>query len=228
MERVKLIIKFLLDIVYPNRCPCCNKIIVWNEHVCEECIETFIPATINPENYDNYKKSETYENAENSITSENTITLYKYEGKAKKGITSLKFGKYRNFGYFCGEKLAERIISADIKADIIVAVPLDKEHSKIGKNHAEILAKQIADITKIPLRTDILTKTNGAPEQKTLKAKERFLHLHHFQINPISLENKIIILVDDIITTGATMQRCRELLLSQGAVGVYFVSATKT
>lgn len=87
----------------------------------------------------------------------------------------------------------------------------------------------MSSATGIPLRADLLEDTGTGAAQHTLSAKERAANTGHFQIpQTADLTGYRILLCDDVLTTGSTMNRCAELLKSRGAAVVTAAAATTT
>ena len=133
--------RFLIDLVYPNRCPCCNQVIAWDAWICEACqIET----ALNPDTicsgcgkpFDDCMCSE-------SLAFEGAMAVSRYEGRARQGILQLKQAENLNFANYTGAVLGERILQKPdwMMADAIVPVPM-QQHQWIlrGKNPAERIA----------------------------------------------------------------------------------------
>ena len=100
--------RFLIDLVYPNRCPCCNQVIAWDAWICEACqIET----ALNPDTicsgcgkpFDDCMCSE-------SLAFEGAMAVSRYEGRARQGILQLKQAENLNFANYTGAVLGERIL----------------------------------------------------------------------------------------------------------------------
>ena len=130
--------RFLIDLVYPNRCPCCNQVIAWDAWICEACqIET----ALNPDTvcsgcgkpFDDCMCSE-------SLAFDGAMTVSRYEGRARQGILQLKQAENLNFANYTGTVLGERILQKPdwMMADAIVPVPM-QQHQWIlrGTNPAE-------------------------------------------------------------------------------------------
>ena len=97
---------------------------------------------------------------------------------------------------------------------------------KRGYNQAEILAKRLSEQLLIPMDNKILIRTRNTVPLKELNEKERITNLKSaFQTDEIKLKYKRIILVDDIYTTGSTIDECAWTLLRNGAEEVYFITA---
>ena len=97
---------------------------------------------------------------------------------------------------------------------------------KRGYNQAELIANELSQMTHIPVDSDILKRVVNTTPQKELNDKERAKNLKNaFQVNEYIVQYKKIVLVDDIYTTGATLDACAKALKEAGAEKIYFVAA---
>ncbi len=223
MNRIKL---FLLDLFFPNRCPACDSIINYDELICKECIVKLEQSKTDENNVcavcgKSYCENHDY------LYYVRAVSCFYYEKEAKNGIISLKKGN-KNFGYYLAEVLSEKIISDNIikNADFITAVPMSKQSfRKRGYNQAHILASEISHKTGIPLLEKVLFK-NKSKAQHTLSRVERQWNVSAFYSEYTDLSGKKIILCDDVLTTGSTMNRCAQLLINMDADCVYAAAGT--
>jgi ComF family protein len=123
---------------------------------------------------------------------------------------------------FLGKVLEENIDKARFEGtDYIVAVPMYKKKEKErGYNQAYLLAKALAQITGIPVLTDVLLRVRETGAQSKLNYYARQKNVSGaFSLgdNKNAILSKAILLVDDIYTTGSTMNECSNVLLSGGA-----------
>lgn len=215
--------RFIADIFFPNRCPLCFDFISWDEFVCSRCAEELKPF---PEEL--CPKCGKAECFCDTISYDRAFVCFYYEGKAKNGILSLKDG-HKEFGIYTGNLLGERIADSKLKADAVVPVPMsDESYKKRRYNQAEVIAESIAEINGIPLLTDLLYKNKSAV-QHTLTKAERLENTDAFGIKSrLKTDNMKIILCDDVITTGSTMNKCAALLKEMGAAEVYAAAAATT
>lgn len=157
---------------------------------------------------------------------------FAYEGEIASQINRLKNGN-RRLAFFFGDEMAEYFLNrvAEEKREnlLIVPVPLTKEKRKSrGYNQAEDLAEHIYTVfvresIDCSFDSEVLEKRRETENQKTLGFFDRednvagVYHVHKRKV----CKNKTILLIDDIITTGATASACAKLLLNAGADRVY-------
>lgn len=212
---------FILDIFYPNRCPCCNNLIKWNELLCENCMN---------EISDMHDYGFCFRCGRTPCICEKQEIFYErafvykpYENSVRNGILEMKRGRNINFGKFAGTQLAEMLKGTD--ADFIVPVPMSARKKHIRRyNQAEVIARQISEILDIPVRNDILYMKYSKTEQHSRNKQDRIAVRNLIGINDVAdIKNSKIILCDDIITTANTVNFCSQLLKSKGAF--YVVTA---
>src|SRR5581483_3562989 len=107
---------------------------------------------------------------------------------------------------------------------VLIPVPLEKKKLKSrGYNQAEELAKELAKVLQVPVVSDVLVKTKSTLPQMKLSAAERQENLiGAFAIkNALDIKCKKIFLVDDVYTTGSTMEECARVLKESGAKSVW-------
>lgn len=214
--------RFILDIFFPNRCPICKEFIEWNELVCNECLSK--SDAFPKEICGRCGKAECFCD---TIKYDGAFVCYYYEGAAKEGILSLKDG-CKQFGEHLGILLGNKIAESEIDADAVVGVPMSNDsYKKRRYNQAVVIAKEIAEINNIPLLKGLLSKRKSAV-QHSLSKKERLSNTDAYSKGYMKLDNMKIILCDDVITTGSTLNRCAELLKEMGAAAVYAAVGTTT
>ena len=137
-----------------------------------------------------------------------------YGGILKELILSFKYKKNFTAGSVLAELLLELIKEEKIDIEVICYVPMSKKSiKKRGFNQCEILAKKLGDELNIPV-SNCLVKKRYTKEQKTLSRNERLENIKGaFEIKKIDqIYNKKILLIDDVVTTGATLSECRYIL----------------
>lgn len=208
---------FLLDLIFPNRCPCCNSFISWNELLCAECSDKLLP--VSDKLCEKCGKLECL-CSENNYSFDKVYACYEYLN-AKNGIISLKKGSNPNFGIYVGNMLADLIISEcqPLTPELIIPVPMSASKKRTrGYNQAEVIANALSGKTGVPLNNKILAKKHSKYEQHSLNANQRKENTGSFYIkNKTCLNGKTVILCDDVLTTGNTTEKCTQLLKSCGA-----------
>lgn len=205
----------LLDIIMPNRCPCCGRFILWNEKLCQDCVESLPPCT-----------------GREALPAgcSASVSAFAFDGPAKQGIYSLKEGQGRAFAEYSAGLLAQRLSGSG--AQLITCVPMARrKKSARGWDQAEVIARELGRAMNVPCDFSILKRRCSRTEQHGLGAAERaeFAAEQYSAAKDHSeIKGKHIILVDDVITTGSTISVCAGLLLSLGAAEVIAASICRT
>ena len=154
------------------------------------------------------------------------IALYPYEGIIQETIYRFKYGGKRKYAQFFAKmmyhKLKETTFFQDI--DVIISVPVSKERLKQrGYNQAEELAKYLSNMSKIPYNRDILIRQKHTKPQSGFSPAQRQENINNAFIASCSLppEYKVILVIDDIYTTGSTINECAKILKQAGAREIY-------
>lgn len=155
---------------------------------------------------------------------QNATALLKFQ---KKGITqellhNLKYRGQEKISYFFGKWLGAELSSKESYAgvDMVIPVPLHKQKlKKRGYNQVSGFGSEIAAALNVPFREDLLLKVSKTHSQVFKKRFTRFAVEEIFTVHsPEVLANKHILLVDDIVTTGATLENCAQQLLKSDNV----------
>jgi len=137
----------------------------------------------------------------------------------------LKFERIEPLGAWFAERLAE-IIEREgelLRADVVVPVPLHPVRAKErGYNQADLLAKPLAKKLKLPRQSALLVRTRPRPDKQVLSLDERWESVRGaFATRPGSqVDKQRVLLVDDVMTTGATLDACTRALRQAGAKAV--------
>ena len=220
-------LKFILDIFYPNRCPCCGSFIKWDKLICSKCHKAINIV---------YDKTCKICGKEICICSEGifyngAVVPLRYGDLCRQGILSLKKGNNKNFGEYTGKLISSIMLKEhnDEKFDFIIPVPMSRTSMRSrGYNQAEVISAEISDALNIPVRNDILYKKDTSSSQHFLGRAARFKNISAIKINDINLSGKSIIICDDVITTGSTVNRCAGLLKSAGAEKVFLAASAQS
>jgi ComF family protein len=158
-----------------------------------------------------------------------------YDGALVRAIVLLKFEQIGPLGAWFAEQLAAVVRrEMDIlAADLVVPVPLhrDRERER-GYNQADTIAKPLAKKLGLPHKAVLLMRTRPRPDKQVLSLEERWESVRGaFATRPGSrVDNKRVLLVDDVLTTGATLDACAKALREAGArsvIGLTVARATR-
>jgi len=214
----------IFDFFLPRICPGCNKkLSVEEEPVCVECLSSILIADeerINSE----YKKNF---GVDKVITNFHSKYVFETDKSLQHIIHSLKYQKQFKLGVFLGKLLAEGLKLKDWPIDLIVPVPIHHlKKAERGYNQSDYIVKGLSKGLNIPYSTKSLKRTKYTESQTGLHINERAKNVvNAFKVwKPKKIVDKNILLVDDIITTGATTQECARALVNGGAKIVYACS----
>ena len=213
-------LQHLFNLFYPDTCVCCDQYLLDQEKIiCIECrldlpfIETG-NSTYNP-------LLETLKGK--VIVEEGTSFLYYHPvGKVKKLIHQLKYKNNQKVGVFLGEWLGLKLLETKAynNIDYIIPVPLHKDKLRLrGYNQLTKFGETLSSILNIEYLEGILIRNTMAKTQTLKKRLDRFKSLvNNFSlINADLLKNKHVLLIDDVVTTDATLEACcNELLKVEG------------
>lgn len=207
----------ILHVLFPTKCPVCGHIIHYMERFCSECTDKF----------SQYKGNFSIDGADKFFAS------FEYDDNISPAIILMKEGTCGNADYALGNELADTIINSmpEFTADLIVPVPMHKEDVRERSyNQAELLCRVISERLRIPCNTNLVTKNRVTEKQKTLTKAERAVNLlGAFSVSDKSaVQNKTILIIDDVCTTGATLAEIVKLLKNNGADKVYCACCCKT
>ena len=144
---------------------------------------------------------------------------YCYAGAARTAVHVLKFGAGRQAAAVLGELVRRHVKHRPLRAELVIPVPLAPSRQRQrGYNQAALLAEQLTGAIGGQLITDALTREDR-PAQSTLGAAERLVNLHGSIrcARPDVVRARRVLLVDDVMTTGATLSACADALAASGA-----------
>jgi competence protein ComFC len=151
------------------------------------------------------------------------IWVSDYDNKVlKKLIMALKYGGVKEIAKILAKLINKKIQETwPNKSAILIPVPISEKRKKVrGYNQAELIAQAIADNNpKLKLKTDLKIIKIGQQQTKK-KIKNRWQKTHQFAWQGENLENQTIIIIDDVITTGATLNQAALALKEVGAKNI--------
>jgi ComF family protein len=151
-----------------------------------------------------------------------------HEGKLREAVQALKYENVRAISAPLGERLADCLTNLEWTIDMIVPVPLHMSRLKQrGYNQAQVLGAYVAKRHNIPLVPDAITRWRSTNSQVGLTALERQANVAGaFTGNPERVNQRAILLIDDVFTTGSTLKACAQAALEAGASAAYSLTVT--
>ncbi len=223
---------FVADIFFPRRCPLCDKPVKREDGlICRTCepslklVESpFCMKCGKPLYAEDEYCSDCEERAHEFIRGR---ALFVY-GNAAKGIYRFKYGNRQEYADYYGKRMAQQFGNwiANIRPDGIIPIPLSRERlAKRGYNQAELLAEVLSRYVGVPVYADYVVRIKNTVPQKELNVRQRQNNLKKaFKIVSNDVKLKTIILIDDIYTTGSTMDALSKALKEAGTEQIYFLT----
>jgi ComF family protein len=218
----------LLDFLYPPLCIACNKPLPDGiQRVCGDCWNA-IPRVTN--DLPLYQETRAKLLSQGAITDLISCFVFEKEGPFQHIAHALKYKEYKSIGVDLGRRLGEAIKEWNLEVDILIPVPLHRiKHRERGYNQSEFIAKGIGSVIGKPVVPNAVRRTRHTQTQTKLNIEERRKNMEHaFELLPGSSEillGKKCLLVDDVITTGATTNSCAQIILSAGTGKILAASA---
>jgi len=152
-----------------------------------------------------------------------------FEGPIRNAIHTLKYGRNAALGDVLAPYLAGYAHKLGWQADLVVPVPLGKKRMKErGYNQVGLLAMPLAAILRWHYSPQVLVRTRETRSQVGLCPLERRENISGaFRAEPVLAAGKSILLVDDVVTTGATLAACSEALVNAGAQNIYALTLAR-
>ncbi len=227
-------LSFFIDLLFPRRCPVCDGIVMpKGSLICGECVKklSFVrdpvckkcgKEIISPDVeycFDCVRHKRTFEYGR---------ALINYDEKAGKSMAKIKYRNKREYLDFYGEAVCVRygMVISRMRATVLVPVPVHPSRKRVrGFNQAELLARRIGAHLEIPVCSQILVRNRKTMPQKGLDPRGRLKNLEQaFSAGEIPKGVEGVILVDDIYTTGSTIEACTRALKRAGIKRVFFLT----
>lgn len=221
----------LVNLFYPKICNCCETELVAHEKiVCTSCLHQLPLTNFHLDNENTTKK---VFSGRLSIENATSLLYFKKKGMVQNLIHNLKYRGNREIGSFLGQWLGAELAKTKTytQIDAIIPVPLHRKKLRSrGFNQVEDFGKEIAKSLNAQYIDDVLVKRSATTTQTFKKRLSRWGNIDETFIieNHTKLEHKHLLVVDDLITTGATMEACVSKLQKINGVKISLASMALT
>lgn len=221
----------ILHIFFPNKCVSCHKIIKYDLLFCEKC-ETKLVRTQGKRCKTCYAPEGLCDCQQVPKFFFRSVSPFVYEDSVKNSLLSLKTLKNKRLARFFAEEISELIKKKfkDVRFDAIIPVPLHKDREKErGYNQSKLLCEELSKKLNAPVMDKVLQQHDRAKLQHTLDYKLRRKNVKGiYRAGGIPIECQRVLLVDDIMTSGSTLNECSKMLRIEGVSKIYCASVART
>ena len=227
MQSLKTIFSSTLHLFYPHVCTGCGSdLLEENNLLCLHCIND-LPYTNFAAHNNNPVEKIFWGRI--PVTAAHSEFYFTKESLLQHLIHQLKYKNNTAIGFYMGQIMGKSLLAGNRfnNIDYLVPLPLypDKEHKR-GYNQAAVICNGMSDIMKVPVLTGNAVRQRFTETQTRKHRTERWENVEgSFVIkDPNALKRKNILLVDDVITTGATIEACGSMLLQIEGVQLYIAT----
>ena len=225
------ILRVIVELLYPNRCVFCEELCI--EEVCERCKQEVF--YVKEPRCKKCGKPIRYATQEYCYDCENTKKLFDvgrslwvHKGVVADSLYRFKYHRHKVNGEFYARAILQKYATTiyDWEIDTIIPVPVHKKRqAKRGFNQSEIIAKCMSQYLHIPTNTTVVERVTHTKPQKNLSGRRRRQNLRGaFKVVDKEKVTKNILLIDDIYTTGSTLEEMASILKRAGARKVCFLT----
>lgn len=238
--------KCFVNVLFPRRCPVCGEIVEpEGEWICTSCLPKLAP--VRQPVCKKCGKEVIGEGTEycpdcerHKRTFDSGAALLNYNEAARRSMAAIKYKNKREYLDFYSMAMAHRFRrQVEVwKPDVLVPVPVHPSRRRQrGYNQAEELAKRLGRKWEIPVDTELLIRSRKTAPQRDLNPRERLKNLQEaFGIHPHRLSARrkasgtfrdmprCVVLIDDIYTTGSTVEACSRVLRAAGVKEIHYLA----
>ena len=233
---MEYVVKNVENMIYPPACPICGKTRVISKgerlDICPWCRDTITyveePTCVKCGKVLDDDREYCADCMKTEHVYDQAVSLYEYSDGIKQSIYRFKYHNKQEYADIYAKEIAQRcgIVINAWNPDVMIPVPIHASKlKKRGYNQAELIANSLSEIMGIPVDNDCIVRVKKTIPMKELNNIERIKNLQNaFQINHNGIRYSKVLIVDDIYTTGATIDACAKCLKECGVDKVYAVS----
>lgn len=221
---MKTFIDDLLGLFYPHVCLICGNSLAGNERIlCSGC-NYHLPRTRFHDDPENPVARSFWGRV--NLVSATAFLYFRRGGMTQTLLHNLKYKGVKDIGIYLGEEFGRELLKTETFSNVdgVIPIPLHpKKHRKRGYNQSEVIARGICSVTGAELMLKMVARKVHSSTQTRKGRFERWQNVENiFAVEKkASLSGRRILVVDDVITTGATMEACLQALSAAGNVSLY-------
>ncbi len=223
----------ILEILYPARCPVCHNIVRGKGRVCPSCKKKLCyikepkckkcGKEIERPEQEYCRDCQRFAHAY-----DRGAAVFAYDPVMRRSISMFKYHNRREYAKFYAEEMYSRCsyFLKTCRPDVILPVPVHRlKKRQRGFNQAELVAKELGKLMKVPVVTDYLIRAEKTTPQKELTRQMRKANLKKaFAVTKTGVSYERVLLIDDIYTTGATIDAISEILRENQTKNIFFLT----
>ncbi len=220
MNLLSRLLQDFVGLLYPNHCCGCLRLLYAGESlICTDCLFK-IPYTDYHLNAENRVAKQFWGRI--PFTAAMALLHFKKGSRVQNLLHQLKYRNQQQLGHWLGERIGEKLLTSNLYDGIAVIVPVPmhgRKQRKRGYNQSMCIADGISAILKVPVNSTALLKIKETSTQTNKGRLQRHENMKAVfkVVKPMELVGKHVLLIDDVITTGATAEACAtEILACQG------------
>ena len=212
-----------IDWIYPPICAGCGKV---GTRWCEKCSSSVIlvEPPVCPVCGDFQVREQVCQQCSESLPHFNALRSWAvFEGALREAIHRFKYDRDLSLGDLFSRPMIELVYKMNWPIDLVIPVPLSQRRfNERGYNQSAFLARPIALGINVPYSSKSLKRNRDTRTQVGLNAEERRKNVAHaFKAEPVLVLRKNILVIDDVTTTGSTINACAAALIQAGSKNVY-------
>ena len=211
---LKTLVKAILETIYPPLCPGCRiPMKEWESLLCLSCEMELVPLDIHT-----IKENFFSRHFLGRVPIEHCCALFQFskEGLAQNLVFDIKYNGNKKLAFALGRRLGRLLLEGIEPPDVMIPVPLHRNRQNVrGFNQSLLIGKGIEEVTGWPLNSEILFRRRSTESQTSKGRLQRWKNMtavFHLKETK-ALEGKHVLLIDDVMTTGATLEACANPLV---------------